>query len=122
VARGCLKESLLTVIWMVDWVDNGRSLDSRLSNCSKLSTYRRKEVLEEYVHFRDHLKMLVGVLIDEVWKHCHLSAQDFKISDLSLPKSEKVIPKINKQMPKLNTKFSLYDKMKPKLPISQRLK
>jgi len=51
------------------FIDDIRSADSRLSNISKISSINRKEILKEYLGFRDNLKLLFNVIIDEVWKY-----------------------------------------------------
>jgi len=70
-------------------------------------------MLEEYVHFRDNLKVLLGVIVDEVWKHCHLS-NNFKIgsSFKSSNQSQRCYkPKTNEISPAFN-KFSFHDQNK----------
>jgi hypothetical protein len=76
----------LNVPVRVVYLDDARSVDSRLSNYSKVSTLQRKEILEDYLHFRDNLKVLFNVIIDEVWKHCHIKAQDLSKSNAQKPK------------------------------------
>ena len=51
--------------------------------CSKASTIFRKEILEDYLNFRDNLKVLFNVLIDEVWKHCHITSNELSKNNLS---------------------------------------
>lgn len=67
------------------YLDDVRSVDSRLSSYSKVSTLQRKEILEDYLHFRDNLKVLFNVIIDEVWKHCHIKDQDLSKSSNQKP-------------------------------------
>lgn len=57
------------------------SADSRLSSWSNESTRRRREVLQDYLSFRDNLKLLFNVIIDEVWKFWHISLKSGKHSD-----------------------------------------
>ena len=73
-------------------LDDFKSADSRLSISSKVSSQNRKELLEDYLSFRDNLKLLFNVIIDEIWKFCHTQNEDFTFSSFH---SEKVVSKKN---------------------------
>lgn len=63
----------------LSFLDECKSVDSRFSDISKTSMINRKEVLQDYLKFRDYLKILFGVVIDEVWKFWHVKQDKIKL-------------------------------------------
>ncbi|CAI2384056.1 unnamed protein product [Moneuplotes crassus] len=81
--------------------DDFKSVDSRLSMSLKMSSYQRKEVLEEFLDIRDSLKIIFNIVIDEVWKYCHksINAPQIPIETPTVVEEKKVnkIKKITKK-------------------------